>query len=246
MTDEIELPETSQEQDPIYMLGANVLQDGDEFRDDGWVYNNERRCRKWFGNLNAQGIRARIWEPKLKCLEMLEAKRWKGVQYLKGYYKGEWNAAYEAITSLGGEKIVDNCQITHKHKSDKEWWLYKFSLTKSPFTLNDTYAWTFDWVDKPEHPIHLELGQKFYEVDQHSRTIAKRKGIFLEAFNVAMNDWLREHNELRAIPGKTLKVNINGRSYWFHPEPWGDDYKWVKMLWPDEDLIEVTLGDNNA
>lgn len=245
------------------MIGANpTIQDGDDFRRDGYVYNKEGQpYRKWFVNLydpDGSGIYGRIWEPKLKDIAAIENLRWWALEWSRKWYERKHRPIYRAICALAderGEVSWQNPFVVHAHAahirmdSDKYKWIafnfhpidpyYKKSNSDFPYS----YSW--DWVEGAvDNPQHVDLGQPFYEVDKHSRTVAKRKYVFIAAFKMAIDKLVRGSRLPKAEWDQTLKLEINGRSYWFCSERTRDSdrpYIWKVLHWPEADLVKMTI-----
>lgn len=246
----------------LSMVGGNQFMDGDEMRPDGWVYQQGKPYRKWFGNLYDEGnLYGRIWEPKLRNVAALEALRWKALQWSRNWYKKWWRPTYQAICALGEGKeipwddsIVVHARATHKRSSpDKYIWVkYLFHSHDGTYTKANEdfpYSYSMDWEEgEVENPQHVDLGQPFYNMDQHSRTVLKRKHVLLTAFKMAMEQWLREKTDEGSdeLPqpeyDATLQIDINGRLYWFVSElTQYAGWRWRKLHWPEEDLMKTTI-----
>lgn len=119
-------------------------------------------------------------------------------------------------------------------------WVYRI---RHPYNDDPTYSYGFNWSEEPERPINLEAGQRFYDVEQQSQTVVKRSSVLCAAFEKAIWHWFYEQkkNLPKPAPGKSLKLKINGRSYWFQGEWEGRSYQWRRLHWPEEELIQVNI-----
>ena len=186
-------------------LCRNGFLDGDDFRNDGWVYNQGKRTRKWFGNVFMHGTdMGRIWEPKYLDIPTLEAKRWKMVQRYRKWTQEVWMPVWDAVKQVGQA----HAKVCHEYSGKCDpWWLY---------TFHDYGGISMDWVSEPAEPLNLEIGQRYYYVERDAlQTMSTRKSLFDAAFYRAMEKMLwKEENKPKTI-GQTLKVQINNRLYWY-------------------------------
>lgn len=189
----------------VSVMSHNHIQDGDDFRVDGWVYNKGERTRKWLSRLNDNGERHLIWHPKLDDLPALELKRWKAVVYWDKFHKEVWHPAFQALW----EVKQAHAQVLHPYKGEKiqPWWLY----TASDDGMGPAFG--YNWVDMPQEPLNLEVGNRLYQVEQRTKEIRRRKRILIVAFDRALDMFLFKQEKPK-YPGQTGRLVINGRIYW--------------------------------
>jgi hypothetical protein len=232
----------------LSLVGNNRFAHGDQFCKDGWVYQNGKPYRKWFGNLyferGGQPI-GRIWEPKLKDVAAIEALRWKAIQYVKEWQEKCFMPAYRAVVAVCKKKeTILHARVTDG--SDIIWCKYRFFRDRdSPYKTEDwPCSYSHDWLrEKVRNPKHVEIAQRFYEVDQHCMTMWKRRDVFLAAFEMAMFQWMKDNRKNLPEPHieKTLQVEINGRFYWYQSYLTRSGWFWQKLHWPEEELLKTSI-----
>jgi len=266
------LPDTEQhirfqmptDRSALGVFGANPeIHDGDDFRQDGMVYNKEGKpYRKWFGNLydpyGSGGSYGRIWEPKLEDIAALEAKRWWALEWVRRWNERVFMPQYRAICALGEGREVTwkNPIVVHARASHKRMHPEKYKWVEYHFHPNDPYfvkpgsdypySHSFDWIEgELDDPQHVDLGQPFYEVDQHTRVVYNRRQVFLVAFNLAISNWIWRGATCPDAEYDThMQVDINGRFYWFESERTKDPnrrYTWKILHYPEGDLVKTTI-----
>ena len=245
------------------MVGANpTINDGDDFRRDGYVYNKEGQLyRKWFVNLyDPQGGNSygRIWEPKLQDIPALEALRWWALDWQRRWYERKHQPIYNAICALADERgevswqnpFIVHAKATHERSDpDKYKWIeFNFHPIDPFYKKTDgwRYSYSWEWVKgEVADPQHLDLGQPFYEIDQHTRVVGKRKHVFMAAFNMAIDRLIWGDKLPKAEWDQTLQLEINGRFYWFQTDRTKDPerpYVWKPLHWPEANLVKTKIN----
>ncbi|MFA5571750.1 MAG: hypothetical protein WDA42_01480 [Candidatus Bathyarchaeia archaeon] len=233
----------------------NRFGDGEEFNDDGYVYRDGKRLRKWFGTLWDNGRNWRIWEPKLKDIKALEQSRWNSIQYCKRWFEKWVMPKYRDVCAIGGDIIEVHAMAYRRYRTgttlkgydncSREWIKYQFTPSPDIFNTDGwTYSYTHQWLeDDVTEPLHLDVGQPFCDIERQSWHIYKRKHIFEVAFTQAIDSWLNEGNNIEQPKcDDMLCLNINGREYWFGSGATPmSAFRWIKVFWPESPLKQVTV-----
>lgn len=220
--------EIPQDMSMLDVLGNNPMIDLATYAKDGWVYVNGNRVRKWFQRWD----RINVWPPVFEDVVTLEARRWKVFQKVNKFYYETWKPLFDELAEVGQAHAKPN----HKYKGDKKWWLYKSRFEE----LYKSNYLSFDWVDEPETKLNLEIGQKYYNVDRKMRRYYGYAGKFRTILTEAINRYLSDKCKAKK-DGITLKLVINGRIYWYTSVMSIVGFKWEKVSWPDDNMIEVVL-----
>lgn len=213
------------------------MMEGDTYREDGFVYHNDVRLRKWFAY--RQGWN-HYWEPIINQLSRLESlyyqlslreqKKWKKISGILA----EIVASDKTTSQWGEEKHCAHAKVSHTGNYHKPgWWVYWVS--PSTFVSGPGLCFSFDWLDKePEEKINLELGQDLYR-------LSFRSGNFIGRLDKLLDEAIIKH--IRAImplpkfqaDDDRYDVIINGRSYVYRARLNRYDYPEItKVFWPGE------------
>lgn len=217
----------------LSMLAMNRVVDHGEYREDGWIYVNDKRIKKWFQRIYPEhGSNTLIWLPVLKDIPKLEARMWRMRERYNRYANEAWRPAYNRVVEV---KQAHAKPTFHK---DKGWWLYTSRIYQ-----NDQYSIGFDWVDEdePETIINQTIGQAYYDADHKLTQYGHYLFCFRGVLEAAINKLLREGYPPKNM-GTTLRLIVNNRNYWYIScsYPGGNLY-WNKVSWPDADMEEIIL-----
>ena len=199
-----------QEYSMIGVLATNGIINGGDYREDGFVYINNKPVKKW--HITQGGIR--LWQPKLNDLQSLY-KLYKKTRKARDL---AWNEVREVLKKLWGNNNKDyvvkaHVQPTHKFTigvSSNPWWEYNI---RNDETTGICYG--FDWLDeKPKKLCNPELGQELYNRERrYYHTISSRHGIVRQIFYEAMKKSLPKPTENKAIV-----LQFDTDNYWFHTD----------------------------
>lgn len=222
----------------LSVLGNNPAAHGDEFREDGWVYNDGKKVRKWFISLK-DGYPRHIWEPKLDDVITLEAKYQKVHSKLKEFWANEYKQAYEEMKKA---KIA-HAKPTHKFSPAYDgvnWWLYKVSFYGGAYNERDDSSVRWDWVHEPEEPINLEIGQRYYDISRKNMRWCGYLGRFKAALEESIIRFLQKN--AKPEDGKVVDLVINGRRYIYLCVPTSYGFlTFKKEAWPGDNYEQVTV-----
>lgn len=166
----------------------------------------------------------------LESIALFEKRSWKAKELQKKDFTEKWRPAWDAIVKAGGQA---HCKVTHKFTGGGDpWWLYK--------QVDDTGI-SHDWVKEPEKPINLELGQRFYEASQYTDyTMGIRWSLFRSILNKLIERYLWDKENLPERAGVTLRLLINGRSYWYYSAYNKSSIPmWQRLSWPEDEMKTV-------
>jgi len=205
------------------LLGTNRANDGDDFREDGWVYNEEVQMRKWFGNVDDSKHR-RIWLPKLLDLVTLEATRWRVYERSKRIIDRSWPLMFRMMTDVG--KAV--CR-----------WKDGWGVVES--YPGEGISWLFQKEEASE--LHPGIAREYIQAEQHMLDHCRRCSLFNLAFVDAVQKRYGKDGAL-VHPGiRSFHLTINGRHYWFSVFQRSGYYVEIKKLSFPEDTVEVASDD---
>lgn len=157
------------------------------------------------------------------------------------FHRDYWCPAFEAVVRVKQA----HAKPSHKHTCAgggtgpcKCWWLYKGRTDEYHGGLMG-----FDWVEEPKHFKNLKIGQKFYDLDQRMNTLLSRKCKFAAVLDGMICKALYQKLPHPNSSGpKTLRVWINGETYWYHTEHMhAGGLIWKRLAWPEDELDEITL-----
>jgi hypothetical protein len=205
----------------LSLVGANRFRDGDEFRDDGWVYGPDGECRrKWFGNIVDNGIIGRIWEPALRDIAAMERRRWAVV------------SREDSPARIAARAALRTKLVAHHEKGDC---VHVFTYHPGP-PGRAGMSHVSRYRKELEGPLANEpLGRDLYHTELHDRTVWRRRSLFNAAFMMAAKlrfGLVRPHSSL-------LHATINGRHYWFNYACNRHGVARITRLTFPEDIVEA-------
>jgi hypothetical protein len=195
--------------------GRNQIDNGDVFSEDGWVYNEGRRIRKWFLPLDIGGSHSsRVWEPKL-CgrkanIATLEEKRWRIHQKTLKKMEKEWKEILEKVRKSRpalGNLPGTSRQIVLLYVKDYNYISWKdvgedsFGVYLPPSV--DKYL-----KDAEENQMLID---DYFRYEKLAMRYNKYCLLFKEAFNLAIKRFISSLG-CKDVD-KIINFVINGRSY---------------------------------
>lgn len=211
---------------------AGKICTGYEYREDGYVYLEDKRIKKWYVSVSTFGNDIQVWEPSLDDVVALEARYWRVKQAGMYWYINFHQPLVKKIYDAGGHA---HAKILHS-ECDVPWYLYDVGY-REPYGL----CVGFNWCDRvPESPVNLDLGQEYYQLDCYSRSVGQRSWKFSRALMRAIDHYLAKRLPDKA--GVILKLSINGRNYFYRSELGrGGFCSWEKLVWPPNEIVEIVL-----
>ena len=208
----------------VFDGNSSVLVGGD-YRTDGWIYLDGKRMKKYL--VRQEGVR--FWEPVKKDIAKLEARYWKVLEYARKHFVETWRPAAEALVKV--KKAHVKVEELAKSQNIDPWRLYN----GRPTTDSDWGGISFDWVPTPKKPVHLKIGTTYYNVSNRQDELWGRVSKFRKILELAIGGLLfsKEHRPTTREFGRTLKLTINGRIYWYTCVSQGVAW-WQKINWPED------------
>lgn len=236
----------------ILSMDFTYFRPGDDYTIDPlWVYRNGKPVRKQLERVSEidSGIEpVQVWRPNLEDLATLEA-RFQNCLASYEKFMDKWRAACKAIKEAGGKA---HCQITHQHDNSggrvAPWWLWR--------TSEDAIG--YDWVDTPQKPINLKIGNHFYHLDRWHREVCGRLWKFRLALQRAFIIKLDEitgsrlgyfdYKAKKVFNGKPIrdglqaKIEVNGREYWYIVSQNRSAVMfWEKVSWAEDNKVVIKI-----
>jgi hypothetical protein len=194
------------------------ISDGD-YREDGWIYVNGNPVKKWFKNIE----RISVWFPILEDLHKLQKRYCVIKQRYQNYVKSIYHAAFAQVEKVGKA----HAKITHNYEGDCDpWWLY----TSEKYPGQKGISW--DWVNTPEKPLNLEIGNAYYKAEQRRAQIGGRVYRFRTVLEYAIREKI---TGIQGEQGQILQFKIGDRIYWFQKF----QYTWKKLAFPEDNVMVV-------
>ncbi len=194
----------------------------EDFREDGWVYVNDKPVRKWYINLD--GPKIRFWHPKLDDLAYCEEKRWKAVQIRKKEFANIWNDIHEQVKRFGD--FI--CHYNNRPVAVRRY-------------INDYGISVIGWgsVDDDDLPVNQELGDTYFAIEERVRQVNERKRWFGLAFMRALEKHWYNSNPDPMI--RNFHYVINGRDYWFTESPNRFPMNRIEIISYPEDVVTTVI-----
>jgi len=237
----------------LSMLGGvffylRQLEDKCRIAKDGYVYYADGSKVKYFIRFGPRHDEYDwyIWEPKLALanIHKIESLRWKIISRLQEKMK-EWAPLLEQIKAAGGKvfancphcPVEDNCyHVLNSDAMEAQRYLKGKTITEKYDTLHIQYHQT------NQKPIHLEIGNAYYRYENSIKRLNTWK------INA---DFLLEEVFFRFAfpdvgifdPCNTLKIEINGRQYWFQRAEQDNrgKWSWKKLHFPEAEIKIISL-----
>jgi hypothetical protein len=171
-----------------------VLQNGNEVRPDGFVYDNKgNKIRKWFSHMRLAN--ATIWEPKLKNIKFLESRRWFFKELMRQKFNPVWEATFQKVKNAGNF-------CGHKDQGLVEFGRYPGHV-----------SWS--WMEKNDSLLakNQELVDEWFACNKLSRFFSKAIYLYDCAFRTSVDKLYTDPNKYK--DNYKLHLIINGRHYWF-------------------------------
>jgi hypothetical protein len=152
-----------------------------------------------------------------------------------------WNTKcrplFDQIHKSGGKA---HCLISHEHDNNggriDPWWLWEVADHGMGLSIG------FNWCETPENPIHLELGQAYYDNERESRISSSRHYRFRELFRKKLISFLWDKENQPKQMGDIFKLTINDRLYLFIANMNEHGVmRWDLTIEPTGTVVEKTL-----
>lgn len=154
-----------------------------------------------------------------------------------------WHPLFDEMKAKADNKRLLAHAKPVKHKNNSSWWLYNYHDSGPPYG----WAFSFKWVDKPDEPLNLDLGQRLYEVSEYRNKFNNRIWVLkrlLERvlFDLVYRSYDRQWLYDNQFSGQIVKINLLGDEYWFnigrsrHGQP-----IWENFVWQSNNTVEINL-----
>lgn len=192
----------------------NIFNDGDSFDEDGYVYQNGTRLRKWFTKIRDH--KGYIWHPKLDDIVYCESKFHKISNYRDNWYKINWPTVFS--------NIPEKYYYFHNNSKNSGWKI----IEKSKDGIST------DWVNTnevEEDKINQQAGDLYEIYNKKSRIVGDRYWMFYKVFlySVEKAYWSKFNDTI-----KIINIVVNGRNYFIRNGNDGIEFMGLN----DEILIE--------
>jgi hypothetical protein len=215
------------------IVGVNGLINGGEYQNDGWVYFNGERCRKW--HIKYQGVR--VWEPHFNDLLYLYRLYKRTQQANQAQWQHIAKILHEIWESgpVKNNEVIAHAQPTHNftwNKDTKPWWVFKVHRELDGY---EGLSFGFDWLDnKPKKLVNHYLGQRLFDAERRwsSTTCArtyKARIIFYEAMKRSLP---------KPVMNQALVLQFGEDSFWFYVVNRGPQAVWWEQF-GDQYQVEV-------
>jgi hypothetical protein len=214
------------------------LQNGDDIRDDGFVWRDEKPAFKWYEKITPEcsdkGLF--IWPPNLNDIKRIEAARWRALQKLVKF----WDQHYPKFLELFREAKV----AYHVHPKDSKY-LNRYTYHSRNISGEETIGGGLTRIDEVDEILNTELGAEYYAFEYtHVFHYCHRHGMLREVLNRAFEKQLPKLDRRTARNAAPVRFQVNGRYYWFVVEkPKYGGWQWKKLHWPDEELQKINLDE---
>ena len=206
----------------LSVIGVSGIVNGAEYKNDGWVYLNNKPIHKW--HVMHNGIR--LWEPRLKDLPTLY-RQWKQT---KTANEKAWDNIIIVLRKLWGNHKVGNAVRAHaipvhgfkKESNTDPWWEYRIENYNG-----EGLSFSFSWLDKkPKQVLNPILGQKLYELEHRwfyitNKRLSKVQQIFFEAMRKSLPT---------ATENKVISLQFENDSFWFYSVSKGPKCVWWEQF----------------
>ncbi len=204
--------------DDISMLSVFTMNDfihGGNYRDDGWIYVDNKPIRKWFRKVDS----VLLWFPKLRDLIYLQDK----YDWIYRVYRKYNQEVYRPIAERLIKAKGAHARVTHKYKGNNDpWWFFTAS--------EEGIGW--DWVDTPAKPKNLALGDEYYRKSHRGDQLGSRVYLFRRVLEQAIASHV---SKIKGNEGQILQFQLGEKIYWFERSR----YSWNKVAFPSDDIITV-------
>lgn len=210
-------------------VGPNEFHDGDEYRNDGFVYEDGQRIRPYAEVLPLGGGDGFVWVykmlPTAENVRALEALRWRLIQHWQKNVLPKLNAAADKLTGKG--------TVHHVHTKDPD-----YVLT---YKRDNDGGVSMNVAKRPKKPNHPKLAAEFHQVKTWWGNNGTRQDKVNACFDRVIVLYVWQEFAPPTNANQYLHVTVNGRRYEFRSTWWGNGWHWQKGLWPEAYPVEVTI-----
>jgi hypothetical protein len=206
----------------LALFAMNPFTPDGDYREDGWVYVDNKPVKKWFKKI----MDILIWFPILNDIHKLQERYQKASQKYKDYLQKIQNSlVFEQVEKVGKA----HAQVTHKYSGkDDSWWLYTFEK----YPGYPGISW--DWVETPKKPLNLEIGNAYYKAEHRLQQLSSRVYMFQTILEYAIAIRV---NTIKGEKDQILQFKVGNCIYWFKRS----QYSWEKLAFPENEIIVTEI-----
>lgn len=185
------------------IMSANIINDGEEFAKDFYVYKGGKLCRKWFSHLSGWN---HFWEGN-------DISKTESVYHtLYNRFRRHCKNRFAHI------KYITENTSTVKHMGRKVWLVHTSEENKDRRAFHIYYddyiglTYSMEW-QQPAKACHIKLGDELRRLEKMCHSA------FLGKVSRVLNDAVLEHLSRNNMKTDCVHdIIINGRRYIFTPE----------------------------
>ena len=180
----------------LSVLAHNCVCQGDDFRDDGYVYGPDGKIRrKWFKEHYGYSPHFCYWHPKLENIKALESARFKAYSKYQHAIKTFWKSMFDTLK----DKIV------YGTRNGRELFIE---------TTDRGLSWNYIEYAEPWGELETVQDQKLidlhFDVEKRISALRRRYQILNTVFELAIRQRYFKDYPDQAL----LKLIVNERTYW--------------------------------
>jgi hypothetical protein len=161
-----------------------------------------------------------VKQEALNNLESLEKRYQNKVKLVQNSLQ-EWKESIQELKNKG-------CKAHCNH--DSKWSMY----------IWEDGGIETKWVNEPNNPLNLDIGNKIYKLDKKYFELLNVKMIFYIAFKKSLEMYIdkltgSENCVTKEIGEKQLCIEINDRKYWYYLFQDNGFQQWKKLSFPEYD-----------
>lgn len=205
----------------LAFLANGVISDT-VYAEDGWVYKDDSKVKKWFIKIENHNI----WEPSLLDLSTLERRRINVVINCKELIRKAWEEGVKELRRVKVSVIKRGkhyAKIEYDEKEGSVGW-----------------RWLRDNDPVPRRQLNVKAGRLYFAADTSIMRYSKYQFIFNQAFLRAAQNYIYHNNLIRNGTfdvQRYIQLVINDRDYWF------DISNGVTpMIYPEDYVDKVSLA----
>lgn len=207
----------------LAMLAQNPVCAGEDFRPDGYVYQNGVKVRRWFKRLpNWQD--ARIWPGRYDQLSQVEASLERNRQRVLKWCEKHWTEAKDRVkASNGGNPIYG--WVPHRG----QWVLLTPSMYRKEECIRETDLRLKEWENARDCLKGVKhdpyAARQYCEMIHHRMARQRRLGLIYCLFDSILFHRFEEP----LFDGRVIRLQINGREYIFrrYPAEFSMELEWL-------------------
>ena len=169
---------------------GNKLEKGGTITENSLIVSKEGKSRKLYMTHSLWG---KYWPGILDCPKLIEKKmrsinpKIKDLEHNHALIREEIAKQVPSTKDYGWEGYSFHAVPYNSRQNRDSYWLYRLENREG------IWEWSFKWVNKPEAPIGLLLGQKFYELEHKLHKAYHQKYKHKDMLVYSVERWIRKH-----------------------------------------------------